>query len=65
MLKLKIILIENLFIFIYLKALTKRKQECQGKNIFIHVSEHNTVKKHITELKKDYNLYLILIFLLI
>lgn len=59
MLKLKIILIENFYLF---QSINKKKEECKGKNILIHVSEHNTVNNHIIELKNDYNLYLVLIF---
>lgn len=61
MLKLKIILIEHLFIYLF-QSINKKKQECQGKNILIHVSEHNTGNNHITELKNDYSLHLVLIF---
>lgn len=59
MLKLKIILIENFYLF---QSINKKKEECKGKNILIHVSEHNTVNNHIIELKNDYSLYLVLIF---
>lgn len=61
MLKLKIILIENLFIYSFWN-INEKKQECQDKNILIHVSEYNTVKNHIIELKNNYNLYLVLMF---
>lgn len=53
-----------IYLFIYLfQRINKKKQECQGKSILIHVSEHNTVQNHIIELKNYYNFYLVLIFI--